>query len=45
VALIGCQTGAKKLTAEQVAEALLKQEMKWSHEACGRKYLAGADAF
>lgn len=34
--LIECRTAAKELTAEQVAEVLLKQEAEWSHEAAGR---------
>lgn len=34
--LIECRAAAKELTADQVAEVLLKQEVEWSHEAAGR---------
>jgi plasmid stability protein len=34
--LIECHVAAKELTADQVAEVLLKQEMEWSHEVAGR---------
>lgn len=34
--LIECRAAATELTAEQVAEVLLKQETEWSHEAAGR---------
>lgn len=34
--LIKCRTATTEWTAEQVAAALLKQEVEWRHEAAGR---------
>ncbi len=34
--LIECEKATMELTADQVAEVLLKQEAEWSHEATGR---------
>lgn len=34
--LIECKRTSEEMTAAQVADALLKQEADWSHEAAGR---------
>ena len=34
--LIECGKATMEFTADQMAEALLKQEVEWSHEAAGR---------
>ena len=34
--LIDCQKAGTEMSADQVAEVLLKQEVEWSHEAAGR---------
>ncbi len=34
--LIKCEQLSKKMTASDVADVLLKQEVEWTHEAAGR---------
>lgn len=34
--LIHCEKAGAEMSADQVAEILLKQEVEWSHEAAGR---------
>lgn len=34
--LIECKRTSTEMTAAQVADVLLKQDMEWSHEAAGR---------
>lgn len=34
--LVKCKAASTEMTAEKVADVLLKQEMDWSHEAAGR---------